>query len=89
MMIRSWQTNQHDESNGSGLYGYVAGALVRQPPDDASVESGSSTSPKIETFEEYLPKIEQLLKDIGLGGFNVQVIQRGDFQNCVYALDST
>ena len=53
-----------------------------------STTSGSDES-EMELFMEYLPKIEQLLEDIGFHDFSVEVIQHGySYQNCVYALKS-
>lgn len=57
--------------------------------DNESVASDSSDDSDMEPFEDYLPKIELLLNDIGLEGFSVQPLHHGyQFMNCVYALTS-
>ena len=57
--------------------------------DTESVASGSSNDSEMEPFEDYLPKIEILLDDIGLHGFSVQPLHHGyQYMNCVYALTS-
>ena len=58
---------------------------------DMDVEETSTTSSsddsEMEPFDMYLPKIEQLLKDIDFHDFSVEVLQHGySYQNCVYAL---
>ncbi|KAL8937236.1 MAG: hypothetical protein Q9216_004528 [Gyalolechia sp. 2 TL-2023] len=54
--------------------------------DDASIASDES---EMERFEDYKPKIDDLLHSIGLTDFSVSEIQHGySFQNCVYALTS-
>ena len=60
---------------------------VFEVSDDESVASDDS---EMEPFASYLPKIEQLLRNIGLEGFVAESIQHGyDFENCVYALKSS
>lgn len=55
--------------------------------DNKSIASVTSDFSEMEPFPEYLPKIEQLLCDIGLAGYFVEPLQHGySFQNCVYAL---
>lgn len=57
--------------------------------DNESVASESSEESEMEPFPDYLPKIEQLLDDIGLHDYSVESLQHGySFQNCVYALIS-
>ena len=57
---------------------------ISETSDDESIASDDS---EMEPFPTYLPKIEQLLRDIGLEGLTVESIQHGyDFENCVYAL---
>lgn len=57
--------------------------------DNESIASVTSDISEMESFPEYLPKIEQLLCGIGLAGFSVEALQHGySFQNCVYALKS-
>ena len=57
--------------------------------DNESIASGSSDDSEMEPFEDYLPKIELLLNDIGLEGFSVQPLHHGyQYVNCVYALTS-
>ncbi|KAL8919059.1 MAG: hypothetical protein Q9172_005159 [Xanthocarpia lactea] len=57
--------------------------------DNESITSADSEDSVMESFADYKPKIEQLLRDIGLLGFIIQELQHGDnFQNCVYALTS-
>ena len=56
----------------------------------SETESIASDDSEMEPFSVYLPKIEQLLRDIGLEGLAVEPIQHGyDFENCVYALKSS
>lgn len=56
----------------------------------SEIESNASDDSEMEPFSVYLPKIEQLLRDIGLEYFTVEPIQHGyDFENCVYALKSS
>ena len=58
--------------------------------DNESIASVTSDFSEMEPFSEYLPKIEQLLCDIGLAGYFVEPLQHGySFQNCVYALKSS
>ena len=58
--------------------------------DNKSIASEDSDLSEMEPFPEYLPKIEQLLCDIGMVGFSVKALQHGhSFQNCVYALQSS
>ena len=60
-----------------------------QTSDYESNASGSSDDSEMEPFSEYLPKIEELLRDIGLCGFNVEPIQHSyTYQNCVYGVKS-
>jgi len=55
--------------------------------DNESIASGCSDDSEMEPFSDYLPKIEQLLSNIGLDGFIAEPLQHGyTFQNCVYAL---
>ncbi len=55
--------------------------------DNESITSAGSEDSVMEPFADYKPKIEQLLRDLGLPGFIVQELQHGgNFQNCVYAL---
>ena len=55
--------------------------------DCESLVSSNSDVSEMEPFSEYLPKVEQLLSDIGLKGFAAEPLQRGyRFENCVYAL---
>ena len=57
---------------------------ISEASDDESIASDDS---EMDPFSVYLPKIEQLLRDIGLEGLTVESIQHGyDFENCVYAL---
>ncbi|KAL8904047.1 MAG: hypothetical protein Q9171_007188 [Xanthocarpia ochracea] len=57
--------------------------------DNESITSANSEDSVMEPFADYKPKIEQLVRDIGLPGFVIQELQHGDnFQNCVYALTS-
>lgn len=57
--------------------------------DNESITSVTSDLSEMEPFPEYLPKIEQLVCDIGLAGFSIEALQHGySFQNCVYALKS-
>ncbi|KAL8947450.1 MAG: hypothetical protein Q9183_007786, partial [Haloplaca sp. 2 TL-2023] len=58
--------------------------------DAASVASDGSDESVMEAFDDYKAKIEQLLGDIGLSDYDIEVIQHGyNFMNCVYALAST
>ncbi len=58
--------------------------------DAESVSPGASELSEKEPFADYLPKIEQLLRDIGLDGFSAEAIQHGyTYINCVYALKSS
>ncbi|KAL8936197.1 MAG: hypothetical protein Q9211_004304 [Gyalolechia sp. 1 TL-2023] len=55
-------------------------------------ENGSvaSDDSEMEPFEDYKPKIVELLHNIGLANFSVSDLQHGyEFQNCVYALTSS
>ena len=62
---------------------------ISNSSDNVSIASNRSDDSEIEPFEEYLPKIEQLLGDIRLGDFSVEVLQRGlSCRNCVYSLES-
>ena len=55
--------------------------------DNKSVTSAASDDSEMEPFSDYLPKIEQLLRDFGLDGFSVEPLHHGySYQNCVYAL---
>ena len=57
--------------------------------DDKSIHSDTSDDSEMEPFSDYLPKIEQLLSELGLTGFSAEPLQHGyTFQNCVYALKS-
>ena len=57
--------------------------------DNESIASVASDLSEMESFSDYLPKIERLLCDIGLVDFSVEELQHGyTFQNCVYALNS-
>lgn len=50
---------------------------------------GGSDLSEMEPFADYLPKIENLLRDIGLEGFSAEAIQHGyTYINCVYELKS-
>ena len=89
--LRTWS-----ELNGSELeksdrpseeLGISENDNMSEASDDESIASDDS---EMEPFSVYLPKIEQLLRDISLEGFTVEPIQHGyDFQNCVYALKSS
>ncbi|KAL8866915.1 MAG: hypothetical protein Q9174_005998, partial [Haloplaca sp. 1 TL-2023] len=57
--------------------------------DNESVTSHASESTQMEPFEDYLPKIEQLLVDLGMEHLTPEPIHHGlTYQNCVYALTS-
>ena len=57
--------------------------------DNESVSSDDSEVTEMEPFADYLPKIEQLLVDIGMEHLTAEVIHHGlTYQNCVYALTS-
>lgn len=57
--------------------------------DGSDGEAAASDESVMEPFSDYLPKIEQLLNDIGLGKFIVDPLQHGyQYENCVYALAS-
>ena len=59
---------------------------VDQASDQMSVVS---YTPEMEPFEEYKPKLEKLLEEIGFPKCSIECIQHGyEFQNCVYALTS-
>ena len=74
----------------------VGEALSMDPDDEATTASdndsnasAASDESEMEPFQDYLPKIEQLLHDIGLADYLVEPIQHGySFINCVYALKS-
>ncbi|KAI4183699.1 MAG: hypothetical protein LQ348_004644 [Seirophora lacunosa] len=52
-------------------------------------ESVASDESEMEPFEDYRPKIDELLRSIGLTDFAVSSIQHAyHYQNCVYALAS-
>ncbi|KAI4200272.1 MAG: hypothetical protein LQ350_004020 [Teloschistes chrysophthalmus] len=61
-------------------------------PDDCDRESIASEDfddSVMEPFDDYKPKIQCLLNDIGLPDCEAEVIQHGyQYQNCVYALKS-
>lgn len=57
--------------------------------DHNSIASDESDDSPMEPFEEYEPKIQQLLQAIGLANFSIAAIQHGyGYMNCVYALTS-
>lgn len=59
--------------------------------DNQSVASADSEEGEevIEPFEDYKPKIEQLLLSIGFSDFDIEVLQHDlQYSNCVYALTS-
>ena len=57
--------------------------------DAESITSTESEGSVMEPFESYKTKIEQLLQNVGLSGYSIEVIQHGyDCMNCVYALRS-
>ncbi|KAL8955276.1 MAG: hypothetical protein Q9183_006712, partial [Haloplaca sp. 2 TL-2023] len=57
--------------------------------DNDSVSTDDSEVTEMEPFADYLPKIEQLLVDIGMEHLTPEVIHHGlTYQNCVYALTS-
>ncbi|KAI4194775.1 MAG: hypothetical protein LQ350_007571 [Teloschistes chrysophthalmus] len=61
-------------------------------PDDCdkeSIASEDSDDSVMEPFDDYKPKIQCLLNNIGLPEYEAEVIQHGyQYQNCVYALKS-
>ncbi|KAL9595198.1 MAG: hypothetical protein Q9219_006592 [cf. Caloplaca sp. 3 TL-2023] len=66
--------------------------LENRGSDTSRTQSVSSvlTNPfEMEPFLEYLPKIEQVLRQTGLEGFQVEPVQHGpEWHNCVYRLQS-
>ena len=74
--------------NADGLQSNLS-AKGSNVSDNGSIASMASDISEMEPFTEYLPKIDQLLGDIGIVGFSVEALQHGySFQNCVYALSS-
>ncbi|KAL8914693.1 MAG: hypothetical protein Q9171_000705 [Xanthocarpia ochracea] len=60
-------------------------------PNESDIQSEiDSVDSEIEPFAEYKPRIEELLRSIGLVGFAIEEIQHGyQYQNCVYGLASS
>ncbi|CAF9941296.1 MAG: hypothetical protein HETSPECPRED_003042 [Heterodermia speciosa] len=64
--------------------------ILTSEADESDNESIGSDESLIEPYFQYCFKIERLLESIGLRNFSVKPIQHGyEFQNCVYALQST
>ncbi|KAL8954741.1 MAG: hypothetical protein Q9183_006954, partial [Haloplaca sp. 2 TL-2023] len=58
--------------------------------DAGSVASDDSEVSVMEPFDDYKIRIEKVLRNVGLEGYEVEVIQHGyDFMNCVYGLSSS
>ena len=60
-------------------------------PNESDIQSEiDSIDSEMEPFAEYKPRIEELLRSIGLVGFAIEEIQHGyQYQNCVYGLASS
>ncbi|KAL8769049.1 MAG: hypothetical protein Q9209_004835 [Squamulea sp. 1 TL-2023] len=61
--------------------------MVENQSDNGSAASEDS---EMESFEDYKPRIEELLRDIRMAYFDIKELQHGyRYQNCVYALVSS
>ena len=83
------ELTQAEELTTSDAYPVEAHSCC-EDADAASVASDGSDESVMEAFDNYKAKIGQLLGDIGLRDYKIEVIQHGyNFMNCVYALTSS
>ncbi|KAL8878301.1 MAG: hypothetical protein Q9198_003855 [Flavoplaca austrocitrina] len=88
--------DQYDESDNKSIAcadseeaPVVASEDQHDDSDNESVASDDSDGTQIEPFEDYKPKIENLLESIGYPVSDIEVLQHGlHWRNCVYAMTS-
>ncbi|KAL8863137.1 MAG: hypothetical protein Q9178_000511 [Gyalolechia marmorata] len=85
------EPSQYNAKNDSPPEDYPQEIRDLLNPNKSDIQSEiDSVNSEIEPFAEYKPRIEELLRSIGLVGFAIEEIQHGyQYQNCVYGLSSS